>query len=951
MLKIRVFIAPLIVAALAVCSAAHGQSAAAPIPEFVFAQDVSDLPADPAVRYGRLENGMRYAIMHNETPTDTAAVRLRFAAGSLMEDDDQLGLAHFLEHMAFNGSQNVPEGEMVRILERTGLAFGPDTNAYTSLEETVYQLDLPNTEETTIDTAFMLLREVADKLTIEPDAVDRERGVVLSEYRVNNTYVRRYRDAAQGFLFPGQRFVDRSPIGTPEILQTAPAERIRDFYEAYYRPERALLVFVGDAPVDEIETLIGQMFGDWAPAGPDGGEPPASEPIDAGRALAADFFADPDMSTAITAAVMRPAVEELDTVAARREDFIEGLGFSLLTRRFQRIARSADAPFISASSNASTFYDTVEVVSIDVTAQPDRWADALRAGEQELRRALEYGFHQAELDEVLADLRASMEASVAGAGTRSSPGLANSLTSNIGGDRVFTHPETSLQRFEDIVAEMTIEDVEAAFRDAWGEAEPQIFIGRNAAIDGGSEAILAAYSAARAEPVEAGDVREETVFAYDDFGAPGEVVAQEELDDLGMTLARFGNNVHLTVMPTTFREDRINVSVRVDGGRLMMPKELPGLEHFADSAFTAAGLGEHDIDSLQSALAGRNVGLSFSTGGDAFRFSATTRPEDLDLQMKVLAAFIADPGYREEALERYRRSLDTWYDSLDATPQGVASQHVSRLLRSGDPRYGIPPKEQLFERNLEELAAVLDEAFANSRIDIAIVGDVDIDAAIAATAASFGAMPPHGEEAGAFAEARVAVFPEQPDQPRVLHHQGERDRGLAMIYWPAVDDSDPQLSREIAMMREVMSLKLIERVREAEAATYSPSVSASLSGVSPGYGYIAVSLDIEPENIDRYFDVVDEIAAEMAAGEVSEDELDRARAPVLEQLEERLENNGYWTSLAVLAQLEPRYLDEHRTDAEGYAAVTREDVIAAAAQFLRSDTAYRIAVYPAPYND
>ena len=236
-------------------------------------QAVSDVAPDPRVRFGVLPNGLRYAIQKNATPPGQAALRLWFDAGSLDETDEQQGLAHFLEHMAFNGSKNVPEGEMIKILERHGLSFGADTNASTNFSETTYQLDLPKTDDDTVDSSLMLLREAAGELTIAPDAVDRERGVVLSEERTRDSPGYRVFVNTFGFQLQGQRPPQRLPIGKTEILKTAPAQRIRDFYQAWYRPENAVVVAVGDFDVDAMEAKIKARFGDWKAVGPAGVKP------------------------------------------------------------------------------------------------------------------------------------------------------------------------------------------------------------------------------------------------------------------------------------------------------------------------------------------------------------------------------------------------------------------------------------------------------------------------------------------------------------------------------------------------------------------------------------------------------------------------------------------------------------------------------------------------------
>src|SRR3984957_14832130 len=257
-------------------STAHDSVSGAPakLPVGEWPQAHSDLKADPSIRFGALPNGMRYAIMRNATPPGQVSVRLHFDVGSLMERDDQQGLAHFLEHMAFNGSTNVPtRGEMVKDLERLGLAFGADTNAQTGFDATVYKFDLPKADDQTVDTSLMLLREMASNMLLDQGAMDQERGVILSEERLRDTPSYRVTKSRTAFMMDGQRPPQRFPIGLVPVIQSAKADLIADIYHHYYRPERAALVIVGDIDPAAIEAKIKARFGAWQGAGPAGADP------------------------------------------------------------------------------------------------------------------------------------------------------------------------------------------------------------------------------------------------------------------------------------------------------------------------------------------------------------------------------------------------------------------------------------------------------------------------------------------------------------------------------------------------------------------------------------------------------------------------------------------------------------------------------------------------------
>lgn len=387
-----------------------------PVTEVVFAHEASDLPVDPAVRYGQLENGMRFAIMPNETPENVAAVRLVFNIGSLAEAEDQRGLAHFIEHMAFNGSTNMEEGDMVALLERFGLQFGPDTNAFTGYETVGYQLDLPEADTETLDTALFLMRETASELTLDIEAIDRERGVILSEARFRDTPIQRWNSALNRFRYPGTLVADRDPIGLPDVIETAQREQFADYYENFYIPGRAILVVTGDIDVADVESRIRERFADWEQPQEPRPDPQIGD-VEQGRPFSVGYFYDPEVFTILTIDAVRPATPRSDSREARFQNNLAGLGDTILSRRFDTIVSSGVSPLLQAQVSHTTSFQIADRASVLAVSSPDRWEEGLALVEQELRRALEHGFTQAELDEQLANQLSALESAADQAST------------------------------------------------------------------------------------------------------------------------------------------------------------------------------------------------------------------------------------------------------------------------------------------------------------------------------------------------------------------------------------------------------------------------------------------------------------------------------------------------------------------------------------------------------
>ncbi|RYD45408.1 MAG: insulinase family protein, partial [Sphingomonadales bacterium] len=402
----------------------------------------SDVPVDPNIIFGVLPNGMKYALLKNSTPKDSVVLRMRFAVGSFAEAEDQRGLAHFLEHMAFNGSTNVPEGEMIKLLERKGLAFGADTNASTGFDETIYKLDLPNASDDLIDTGLMLMRETGGNLTIDPAAVDRERGIILSERRARDTYQLRSLIDQLDFQMKGMNVANRIPVGTEEVIKTAPAARLRDLYDRYYRPERATLVMVGDFDPAVIAAKIKARFADWKGRGPAGADPEIGN-VDYKRAAAADDFVDPAIQDSVTIASFKPWVDEPDTKAKRARKLAEDVGEAIVSRRLAKIALNEDSPILTGYFSDAEGWKKFDQITVGAVAKEGAWKEALALAEQEQRRATLHGFTQAEVDEQLANRRTALKNAVAGVTTRRSVALADALIAAAEGDFVFARPETS----------------------------------------------------------------------------------------------------------------------------------------------------------------------------------------------------------------------------------------------------------------------------------------------------------------------------------------------------------------------------------------------------------------------------------------------------------------------------------------------------------------------------
>jgi len=936
--------------ALAACAAASAALAQprpaqpAPAPAaHPWAQAGSDLPPDPDVRFGTLPNGMRYALRHNATPPHQVSLRLRIDAGSLDEHDDQRGLAHFIEHMAFNGSTHVPEGEFVHRLERLGLRFGADTNAGTEFTQTVYKLDLPENQDASIDEGLFLLREVGGEVAFAPAAIDRERGIIQSEERSRAGPQYRIFVDEMGYLLRGQRLPTRMPIGVPEVIATAQRDRFLPLYQAYYRPERATLIAVGDFNLDAMEAKIRARFGDWHGRGAPGPDPDLGAV--APRRTEAHLTIEPGGPAQVTLFWVRPPDLRPDTSAHRAEELADGLAFLILNRRLERIAATrSPAPFIGAQSGRFQLARSADITQLGAIVQPGQWQPALDVIETEQRRLVEHGVTAAELAREITQVRTALTALAAGAATRQTAGLADGLVTSVDRDDVFVSPAESLRLFEQEAAALTPARINQSARTLFA-GEPVLYMTSPTPVEGGEGALLTAYRASLAVPVPAAAAEQAQVWPYTRFGTPGIVAERHELPaDIGATAIRFANGVRLTVKHTDFANNQVLVAVRFGHGQLSLPTNRPNPGWAIGPGFTAGGLGRLTFEQMQEALNNKVYGASLGIDEDAFTFSGTTRPQDLGVQLQVLAAYITDPGWRPTGWNRLRALSGTIHDQLASTPSGVFNRDSGPLLHNGDNRWSLPTRDQMAASTIADARAVLDEPLAHSPLEVIIVGDITVDQAISETAATFGALPPRS---GTPPPADRIRFPAATRQPIRLTHRGRADQGLAFIGWPTQGFyDDPREARALSLLASVYQLRLIQKIREEQGTTYSPNAYHRPSEAYAGYGLFAGQIEARPEALPGFLRDAERIAADLRDHPIGEDEMRRARVPLLEGLQRARNGNAWWLDGLEEIQTRPEVATTIENQLAIYQALTPADLQQAARRFLLPGRAWQLVIVP-----
>ncbi|HZZ21032.1 MAG TPA: insulinase family protein [Opitutaceae bacterium] len=916
---------------------------AAPVP---FPQAESDLKADPAITFGTLPNGLRYVVMPNHEPKGRASLRLLVLAGSFNEKENQRGLAHFLEHMAFNGSTHYAPGTLVEKLQRLGMGFGADTNAATSFDHTIYQLELPATDPKTMSEGLQILADYSGGLLLQDNMVDKERGIILSEKRTRDSVGYRTFIAGAEFMQAGTRVPERIPIGLEDVITKSNRDPFVDFYNTWYRPEKMVVIVVGDIDPASVEKEIGSQFTPIAARSP---EPAATNlgSVAVFSGVKALYHHEPESGdTQIVIASVTPYAHERDDTATRIKYLPRYLAMDMLNERFDILSKKDHAFFTRANANVEESFNLYREASIEINCKAGQWREALGVGDLELRRAMDFGFRPDELKQAVANFQNNIEQAEKTASTRRSDGLAGDIAESLVDREVFTSPADDLALYGAALRKITEADCLAALRDAWSSPGRYVYVSGNVDIALGGDAIVAnIYKNAEtvtATPTTGGG---NLTWGYGDFGAPGAVSSRQHIDDLDLTEVVFANGVRLNIKKTDFEANTEHVSVRIGTGQMTEPAATePGLSTFTGITFSVGGLGKHSVTDLQRILAGKNVGALFSSTPDAFQIIGDTNRKDQDLEFQLLAASVKDPGYRPEAMRTARKRIEAAYQSYEHTERGPLNLHVAKMLASGDPRFGLPSENEMMSRTLDEEKAWLTPQLSTGPIEIAVAGDVDVDAVIASVAKTFGTLQARDPKPP-LPEKHKVSFPSVPFS-KEYGLDTKIPKGIVAIYWPTNDGLDIHRQRRLNILAEVLSDRLRIKVREQMGSTYSPIVGSTASDVFPGYGYITSMVVVDPSKTEDITGVVVGVASEIRTGGITQDELDRTKNPAMTALKESERTNNYWMTVLGRAQERPETLEWARSRRDDFQSISKAELDALAQLYFSPKSASKVVIKP-----
>ncbi|ONF97494.1 M16 family metallopeptidase [Sphingomonas jeddahensis] len=904
----------------------------------------SDIPPDPAWNFGALPNGLRYAVRKNGVPPGQVAVRVRIDAGSLNETDEERGYAHLIEHLSFRGSKYVPDGEAKRVWQRFGATFGSDSNASTTPTQTVYKLDLPAATEANLDESLKIFAGMMAEPGITAQGLAAERPAVLAEQREAPGPQVRLSDARNALFFSGQPLADRSPIGNVKTLEAATPESVLAFHRRWYRPARTVVIISGDIDPAIASQLVVKNFGGWQGTGPNPADPDFGKPDPKGTPTAT--LNEPSIPPLVISAVLRPWTYRDDTIIFNQKRLVDLVAIRVINRRLENRAR-AGGSFLQASVALEDVARSANGTFVSILPIGDDWEAALKDVRAVVADAIATAPSQAEVDREVAEFEGAMRNDVETARVEAGSKQADDMVQALDIRETVAGPQESYNIFLDakkkgmFSAAGAFESTKRVFK---GDAERAIVNTRVA--DPGAAAKLAAALTADVSNL-AGRRASQAKVNFKDLpklGKPGTVTSREAIADPGIEKVTFSNGVRMLMYPNVSETGRVYLRVRFGRGYGALPADRSTAAWAAESALVQSGIGKWNQGDLDALTTGRRMGLNFDVTDDAFVMNAMTTPGDYADNLALMAAKLAAPRWDAAPVLRAKAGALAGYAGFDSSPDGVLSRDLERKLRNGDPRWGPPTREEIEALTPEAFRKLWEPLLATGPIEVDVFGDVKADEAIAAVGRTFGALKPRTE---APVVAPGAAFPAHNDRPVVLTHEGADTQAAAVIAWPTGGGSAGIAeSRRLDILAAIFGDRLFDRLRSVAGASYSPSaVSQWPLGLTSGGRIVAVG-QVAPDNVDLFFKLSREIAAELVSTPVSEDELRRAIGPMMQYLARASSGNQFWLLQVSGGAYDPNRLGGARTLVSDYMEITPQTLQATAAKYLRPEKDWTLMVQP-----
>ncbi len=906
------------------------------------------IPSDPNIKIGKLENGLTYYIKQNKKPEQRIELRLVINAGSICETDDQQGLAHFCEHMCFNGTKTFPGNKLIDVLEEMGVKFGAELNAFTSFDQTIYMLKVPTDKSDEIEKGFQVLEDWAHQVNFDDNEIDKERGVIIEEWRLGLGADDRMMQKYLPVLFKGSKYADRLPIGKVDVIKSFPYDTLRKFYKTWYRPDLMAVVVVGDIDPGLAEEKVKEHFGRIPePANPEKRVeyqvPGNTEPL-------ISVVTDKEATGFDAQILFKHPKSGSVTYADYRRFLMQTLYTGMLNSRLQEINQKPDAPFLYAGSGYGSFIGrTIDVYSLSVSAKENQIEKSIDVILTENERARQFGFTESELEREKKDLYSLYENGAKEADKTLSATYADEFIRNYLTKESIPGYQREFEIVKDFLPGITLEEINK--------------MGRSWTTD---ENMLVLVTAQEKEGIEVPDkqkiseiiksIKSKKIEPYVDKVSdapllpvqpvPTAVTKTTGNNEFGYTELTFGNGAHMVLKPTDFKNDEILISAFSPGGTSLYPDNDIMSATLASTIVTQSGLGSYDYTGLQKKLSGNTAKLTPYIGELREGVNGSCSPKDLETMLQLNYLFFTGIRRDENAFSAYLSRIKNMVKPMRANPQVIFSDTLSKIVSMNSPRViAIPTDAQLDQVNLDRLMSIFKDRFSDaSDFTYFMVGNFKVSDVTPLLEKYIGGLPSTRRKetwkdvSPGFPKGLVMVDVPKNSEPQSM---------VAMV-WNGDFKWKDKYRMGFTMLMNILSITCRESMREDKGGVYGVSINGNAVKFPEPKYRITTSWGCNPDSIKMLSQTLLNEMGKIKKDGPTEVDLNKVKETMIRERETRQKENGFWISL-----LQNHYLygdrlltfDEYKNFVNSF---TTNDIKAIADKYLDTKSYVEVMLTPAP---
>lgn len=919
------------------------------------------LPIDPALVTGELENGLKYVVRKHSNPEGRAVIWVHMATGSLNETDRQRGIAHYTEHMAFNGSEHFPPGTLVPFFQSLGMTFGRDQNAFTNMNQTTYQLSLPDVKEETLGKGLTFFSDVVSKLSLTPAEIDAERQIILEERRRGLSARQRTGDVVAKRIAPGSLFGERLTIGLEETIKNVNQQDFKDYYGKWYAASNATVIVVADTDPAAVVNVIKAKFADL-PKRPR----PAPQPVnvtayDKSFAIVAT---DPELrSEEIRISRLEPARPPTTMTWQYRSDLVLRLGEGAFNRRLSDKAAAGNTAYVSTRVSAGNESNALFEAGMTTRASNGKWREALEQSALELQRARAFGFTTREIDDGRKEMLSGAERAVETEATLPAGAIIGGINNAVATGEPVMSPKQRLDLLKELLPTIKVEEINKRFAM---EFEPKAVaftavMPTGAGVPTEAELLDLGTKALAATPTQETEAVHATALITD-LPKGGTIAASAEHAGSKVVSGWLGNNAAFHYRFMDQNKNQASIHISLIGGELLETADNRGITSAAQLAWSRAATKHLSSTDIRELMTGKKVnvrgggfggggrggrGGGAGGGGDSISLTISGSPEELETGFQLAYLLLTEPKIEEASFKQFQTTMREMLGEMNRNAQGVGQRAVAGVLYpDSEVRTRPPTPEQIDRLTLAAAQTWLEKLVKESPIEITIVGDLPQERAMELTTKYLGSLAAREKVTPkAFAELRKIA---RPKGPRTVEKEVETSTPNAFVYsgFYGVDEGDRDSVRALGMASRVLSTRMVKEVREEGQLVYSIGASSRAATTYPGFGVFSASAPTDPAKVSALVEKLTSMYEAFAKGGPTEDEMVVAKKQMANTLEEEMRTPAYWAGRLDKMTFRGGSLDDIMNTPAAYQAITAKQVQDTFARLYSKENAILVVVKP-----